>query len=152
MSKIITMHYIDLFGVCAFDDKNDRILDGYFETSDKMTIELCLSTCRSKGFKYSGLEWQCECHCGNEPELGFEWTWSSKCNEICSGDSSQICGGSSAMSVWKTPPKDLNGICIYDFPSRQRVFDDFSLTGLQNLTKANCEKICAGKKSNIFVK
>ena len=141
---------IDLFGVCAFDDKNERVLNGYVETSDSMTIESCLHLCRSKGFEYAGLEWQCECHCGNEPEQGFEWAWPSKCNEICSGDSSQICGGSSALSIWKTLPIDLNGICVNDFPSPNRVFDDFSLTGFQNLTKDNCEQICKGQKSNII--
>ena len=109
-----------------------------------MSIEICLDICRSKGFKYAGLEWQCECHCGNEPERGFEWTWPSKCSEICSGEPSQICGGSSALSVWSTPPNNLNGICVYDFPSKN-VLDEFSMTGLKNLTAENCAEICLGK-------
>ena len=133
---------LDLYGVCSFDDKNDRILSNHYEASDDMTVEKCLSICRSKGYPYSGLEWSCECHCGNAPEEGFEWAWSSKCDDRCSGDSSQICGGSEAMSVWNTPPTDLFGYCVNDYPNNQRVLDEFSITGLKNLTIATCGRIC----------
>ena len=67
-----------------------------------MTVELCLATCREKGFAYSGLQWQIECYCGDEPANGFEWAWMNKCNRKCAGNSNQICGGSNAMSVYST--------------------------------------------------
>ena len=109
-----------------------------------MTIEMCLSICRSKGFPYSGLEWQCECHCGHAPEDGFEWAWSDKCYDRCAGDSNQICGGSNAMSVWTTPPEYLDGLCVNDYPQNRRVLDEFSMTGLKNLTIESCGSICEG--------
>ena len=65
-----------------------------------MTIEMCLTTCRDKGFQFSGLEWQIECYCGDEPVGGFEMAWLSKCNERCAGNSNQICGGLHALSVY----------------------------------------------------
>ena len=49
-----------LNGVCVFDHDDTTVLDGYFETSLDMTIQKCLSTCRSKGFQYAGLQWQTE--------------------------------------------------------------------------------------------
>ena len=110
-----------------------------------MTIEKCLSICRSKGYPYSGLEWSCECHCGYEPEQGFEWTWTDKCDDKCAGDSNQICGGSYAMSVWKTPNKHLSGLCINDFPENRRVLNGYSITGLNDLTIENCGIICQGR-------
>ena len=134
-----------MFGTCTFDDKKDRILSDYFEASDDMTIEKCLFICRSKDLPFSGLEWSCECHCGHEPNDGFEWAWSDKCNDQCSGDSNQICGGSEAMSVWTTLPKILDGECINDYPQNRRVLNDFSITGLTNLTLAYCKNICKGK-------
>ena len=136
---------LDLYGVCSFDDKQDRILSDYFEASDDMTIEKCLSICRSHGYPYSGLEWSCECHCGHAPDDGFEWAWSDKCDDRCAGDSNQICGGSEAMSVWKTPPSELNGYCVNDYPRNRRVLNDFSITGLKDLTIENCRIICKGK-------
>ena len=88
---------LNLYGQCAFDDKNDRILDEYYEANDEMTIQQCLNICSMKGFEYAGLEWACECHCGNKPEQGFEWAWPDKCDDSCSGDDHQICVGSGAM-------------------------------------------------------
>ena len=86
--------------MCVFDDANDRVLKGHYFSRLDMTIEMCLTTCREKGFRYSGLEWQIECYCGDEPVQGFKWTWLNKCNEKCAGNSNQICGGSNAMSVY----------------------------------------------------
>ena len=137
--------FSDLYGVCSFDHKQNRILSDYFEANDDMTIEKCLSICRSKEFPYSGLEYSSECYCGHAPDEGFEWAWPNKCNYICAGDSNQICGGSDAMSLWNTPPTIFNGYCVYDFPSDRRVLDDFSITGLSNLTVESCAIICEGR-------
>ena len=137
---------VELFGTCVFDDKHDRVLDGYVEETDDMTIQKCLSICRSAGFFYAGLEWQIECHCGNDPEFGFEWTWPSKCNEKCIGDSLQICGGAGAMSVWTVPPRNIKGLCIYDFPD-ERVLDGYWITDVKNLTVEGCSDICKGTES-----
>ena len=94
--------YIELYGDCVFDDPNNRFLKGYFFTSPEMTVEMCLATCREKGFRYSGLQWNIECYCGDEPNHGFEWAWLDKCDTKCAGDSNQICGGTGAMSVYST--------------------------------------------------
>ena len=133
-----------MFGVCSFDDKHNRILPEYYEANENMTVEMCLSICRSKGYPFSGLQWQCECHCGYEPADGFEWAWSDKCDERCVGDSNQICGGSNAMSVWTTPPEELHGVCVNDYPQNRRVLDEFSITGLTNLTIEHCSSLCQG--------
>ena len=49
-----------LNGVCVFDNGEKRVLGEYFETSLDMTIQKCLSRCRSKGLQYAGLQWQTE--------------------------------------------------------------------------------------------
>ena len=94
--------FIELYGDCVFDSPKNRTLNGHFFTSSEMTVEMCLSTCREKGFAYSGLQWQIECYCGNEPANRFEWAWLKKCDQKCAGNSNQICGGSGAMSVYST--------------------------------------------------
>ena len=114
-----------------------------------MTVEMCLDICRKKEFPFSGLEWSCECHCGHEPEGGFEWAWSNKCNDRCAGDSDQVCGGSNALSLWTTPPKNPKGLCINDYPENQRVLNDFSITGLQNMTIEYCCSMCEGELEHV---
>ena len=91
-----------MYGVCVFDDPNNRVLKVHFFASPEMTIEMCIAVCRDKGLRYSGLQWQIECHCGNEPAQGFQWAWFGKCNDKCAGNSNQVCGGSQAMSVYTT--------------------------------------------------
>ena len=108
-----------MYGVCAFDDPNNRTLTGRYEFNEDMTIEMCLSICRNDGYPYAGLEWQIECFCGHEPDSGFTWSWPNKCNKKCAGDSNQNCGGSNAISIWNTPPAYLTGQCFYDFSSPQ---------------------------------
>ena len=91
-----------MYGDCVFDDAKNRVLNGYFTYSPEMTVEFCIAVCTEKGYDYAGLEWSIECHCGNEPSKGFDWTWLDKCDENCAGDKKQICGGSDAMSVYST--------------------------------------------------
>ena len=132
-----------MYGVCAFDDPNNRTLSGRYEVNENMTIEMCLSICRNDGYSYAGLEWQCECFCGHESDSGFIWSWPYKCNEKCAGDSNQNCGGSNAISIWSVPPSYLAGQCFYDFPSPRRVFEyGYSINGLEDLTPEKCIDIC----------
>ena len=114
-----------------------------------MTIQMCLKICRDKGYEYAGLEWQYECYCGDKPDQDFEWAWPEKCNDRCSGDLSQNCGGSDAISIWKVPPKNLDGVCILNSPATLSVLDDFGITGHQNLTVLECQTICAGTNIDI---
>ena len=109
-----------------------------------MTIQMCLKICRSKDYLYAGLQWQFECYCGNEPDHGFDWAWPEKCNDRCAGDLNQICGGTNAMSIWKIPPKNLEGTCIYNSPVTQNILNEFGITGHSNLTIRNCQEICSG--------
>ena len=46
-SKDFLVNAEDLYGVCAFDDPNNRTLTGRYEFNEDMTIEMCLSICRS---------------------------------------------------------------------------------------------------------
>ena len=111
-----------------------------------MTIQKCLAICRSNGFPFAGLEWSVECHCGFMPANGFDWAWSDKCDDRCSGDSNQICGGSNALSLWTTLPDYLDGFCVYDFPYDKRVLNSTAFIGMENLTPQICRDFCEGSE------
>ena len=114
-----------------------------------MTVQKCLAICGSKGFQIAGLARSFECQCGNMPESDFEWAWSEMCNDPCSGDSTQTCGGSNAFSLWTTLPENLDGFCVKDFSNGERVLGDKSLIGwetMENVTLESCRDFCKGSE------
>ena len=112
-----------------------------------MTVQKCLAICGSKGFEIAGLARSFECQCGNMPEDDFEWAWSEMCNDPCSGESTQTCGGSNALSLWTTIPDYLDGFCIEDFPDK-RVLNDRkgSWGGMETVTLESCRNFCKGSE------
>ena len=109
-----------------------------------MTIQMCLFICRSRNFKFAGLQWQIECYCDNELRSTLKWAWPTKCDDHCGGDFDQICGGSDALSLWNVPTQNLDGICVYNFPTHE-ILGDYQETGHRDLTPEKCQQICEGK-------
>ncbi|ORY85433.1 WSC domain-domain-containing protein [Protomyces lactucae-debilis] len=73
-----------------------RVLDGANTASDEMTEAVCSAFCAQRAFTLFGTEFGRECFCGNTlPTVS-----SSGCTQSCAGDSSEICGGSNAISVY----------------------------------------------------
>ena len=132
-----------LFGVCAHDDKRTRLLQGHFQTSNQMTIQMCLSICRSRNYQFAGLEWQIECYCDNEVRSSLIWAWPEKCDDRCAGNFDQVCGGSGALSLWNVPRKSLDGICVYNSPKNE-ILAEYQEKGHTNLTVEKCQSICQG--------
>lgn len=81
-----------------------RALNGASTASGSMTIPICIDFCESKGFQYAGIEYAGECYCGNDFVNGASLSYiSEQCTMKCSGDSSTICGGPDAISLWHNP-------------------------------------------------
>ena len=142
IQKLITVsRYVQITRGSSFSRKVNQ------HCVSEMTIQKCLSICRSKKFQFAGLEWSMECYCGNEPDNGFKWAWPGKCNSPCGGNLEQICGGSRAMSVYSVA---TDGICIMDFPNSRRVLDRYSVTGDENMTVELCRDICIEKSTRYY--
>uniref|UniRef100_A0A1I8GM60 WSC domain-containing protein n=1 Tax=Macrostomum lignano TaxID=282301 RepID=A0A1I8GM60_9PLAT len=64
----------------------------YAINSGQMTHELCSSACALGGFRFAALQAIRWCYCGNSyGSLGAAPYW--ECGHVCSGNSSQNCGG-----------------------------------------------------------
>ena len=48
-----------------------------------------------------GLEWGIECFCGSSKDDFDEYGRATNCNMECSGDSTSVCGGPIANSVFR---------------------------------------------------
>lgn len=85
-----------------------RALTGPSYSRGAMTPELCQNLCA--GYSFAGVEYGQECYCGysltNNGASG-NVTSPSKCSIPCAGSSSSICGGSWALSVFRTSSKVL---------------------------------------------
>lgn len=75
-----------------------RDIGGFAIQSDRMTTELCISTCRERGFDYAGTQYGSQCFCGNNYGV---YGKADNCTMQCSGNSGQICGGTWANSVYQ---------------------------------------------------
>ncbi|XP_062608878.1 uncharacterized protein LOC134270660 [Saccostrea cucullata] len=91
-------------------DSPTRTLDGQFTKSDQMTPSYCQKFCTKGNYKLYGVEASNWCHCGNYITRDVLKD-PSDCEEKCSGDSDQICGGAWAINIFANPeyknPDDL---------------------------------------------
>ncbi|XP_049722907.1 kremen protein 1 isoform X1 [Elephas maximus indicus] len=93
---------------CYKDHGNPPPLTGTSKTSNKLTIQTCISFCRSQRFKFAGMESGYACFCGNNPDY---WKYgeaaSTECKSVCFGDHTQPCGGDGRIILFDT----LVGAC-----------------------------------------
>lgn len=84
--------------VGCYVNENNATLPVYIQESDSMTVALCRTECRKKGYKYAGLQSGSKCFCGDE--ILDESSQSSECVKPCNGDEKTICGGTNGTSVY----------------------------------------------------
>ena len=75
------------------------IKQGYLDSS-KMTVEICLTNCKSRGFPLAGLQGSGNCHCSVVLGAGSEPISPAQCGLPCNGDNTQTCGGETAYSLY----------------------------------------------------
>ncbi|WVW80508.1 hypothetical protein I302_102492 [Kwoniella bestiolae CBS 10118] len=135
---------------CA-NETNPRALSLAATTSNTMTIQQCQSYCLSKNLPLAGLEYGKECYCGTALQsystLGF-----TGCNMACAGSSSDICGGSSRLSVYNytsyVPPQLVASVGTYQLqgcytePSNGRALAAYSFTNSTGMSAEWCVSGC----------
>ncbi|EGP09565.1 hypothetical protein CSIRO_0723 [Bradyrhizobiaceae bacterium SG-6C] len=82
----------------CFKDDSKRDLDGHNFYDRNMTTDLCVSTCRAKGFSHAGTQYASYCFCGNT--FG-KFGKSDGCNARCTGNRDETCGGTWANAIYK---------------------------------------------------
>jgi len=118
-----------------------------------MTVESCQAFCSSSTNNYglAGLEYSGECYCGNALQqysaVGF-----TGCNMPCSGNSSEICGGNSRLSVYNltsyVPPTIVKAVGSYAYegcynePTKGRLLGGPAYTNMTGMTVEACVAFC----------
>ncbi len=95
-------------------DAGGRTLTGTMVGDDGMTAEKCMSFCGSNGYGYAGTEYRRECWCGPTVaatrQPGTTLQSLAGCDLTCMGNTAEICGGLSWMSLYAACP--LGGPCV----------------------------------------
>ncbi|KAL2879697.1 hypothetical protein SGCOL_005026 [Colletotrichum sp. CLE4] len=103
--------------------KNENALDFRSGLNQQnMTIETCVDACKGNGYRYAGLTYYGVCYCSatiNSPALE-----ESTCSYKCTGNSSEICGGPAAFSVYQDPTFPSGGATVEDYTSIGCYTDD----------------------------
>lgn len=105
-----------IYSGCYADTGNPHTLSLRSQLDQQdMTIEKCVSVCKGNGFRYAGLEHYGVCYCGNT--VNGQQLDEEQCNYPCTGNSSQICGGTDIISIYQDPtflPVDEVTVADYD--------------------------------------
>lgn len=69
--------------------------------NNTMTITSCLAFCASADAQFAGLEYGRECYCSPYLSvLSEKLNETARCNFACNGNTSQICGGMNAITLY----------------------------------------------------
>lgn len=137
-------------GQCYKDNRQNRILSYALEIgSSNMSLGTCESSCQSLNYKYYGVENGSDCYCGNTINGYPPIVAQNLCNDPCTGDELNNCGGELKMNLY-TVSTDLllsniatnpNGQCYQD--NRQnRILNHEQEIGSSNMSKGSCEDQC----------
>jgi hypothetical protein len=66
-----------------------------------MTVDGCANYCLNSGFVWFGLEYSAECYCGSALDANSTAADETECNWACSGDATEVCGGSDRFSFYQ---------------------------------------------------
>ena len=107
----ISENYLGCYKEKGFEDKSvpsmeNRDINKHSFESNKMTNELCTTSCADKGFDYAATQYGRHCFCGNS--YG-KYGDADICNMPCSGNSKEICGGAWANSIYSIKDKKEKG-------------------------------------------
>ncbi len=126
--------------VGCFTDEGTRALPTQVTGAygSEMTPALCSSLCTAISEPFFGLEAGEECFCGGD-DYGV-YGDSTNCTMACSGDSTQTCGGSWALSVYyEQMPSGFKG-CFADSNTRDLPF--LVSSGAPDMTVEQCRSSC----------
>ncbi|KAI4115242.1 MAG: hypothetical protein LQ345_004126 [Seirophora villosa] len=88
---------------CYTEGSSVRALKNLALASDTMTVGICLEKCSD--YQYAGIEYGRECWCDNTIDSTSTIApLESQCNKKCPGDQTQICGGSSRLTLYTRKP------------------------------------------------
>jgi hypothetical protein len=85
---------------CYNEVGSPRTLSTFYVSGSSISIDQCAQQAQALNLKYFGLEYASQCLAGSVLSPASLPIASNKCNMMCAGNSSQVCGGSNAISLY----------------------------------------------------
>jgi len=85
-------------------DGGPRTFQGGVYFDGEMTVAKCMDYCAKEGYSYAGLEYASQCYCDVDyqvPDRAPVNGIFGRCAMNCGGDSSEVCGGPNALSIYR---------------------------------------------------
>lgn len=152
--------YIDSVAARTLANRVDTIGGG-----SVMTIQLCVSACKTAGYSLAGAEYAGECYCGNALINGGPASDQTICRMKCNGNSTEYCGGAGAMNLYSfggaapvsaspvtstpvpsatvTLPSSWASLGCYTDTNGQRALTNFRNNPNGGMTVETCIGLCA---------
>ncbi|KAK1792393.1 hypothetical protein P4O66_012079, partial [Electrophorus voltai] len=109
---------------CFKDSGDPPPLANSYHTSQKLTVQNCISFCRNQRYKLAGMEAGYACFCGNDLDYHLHGDAPGlECSHGCFGDQQQPCGGDGHVIVFDTKVGSCGG--NYTSPSGVIYSPDF---------------------------
>ncbi|MCJ1476788.1 hypothetical protein MMC13_005457 [Lambiella insularis] len=136
---------------CANETTPRALSSASYASLKAMTLESCQAYCSQNNYGLAGLEYSSQCYCGNALQsysaVGF-----TGCNMACSGNSSELCGGSNRLSVYNlttyVPPTTAKAVGsyvsqgCYKEATNGRLLGGPSFTNTTGMTVELCVNFC----------
>ncbi|TSM28225.1 WSC domain-containing protein 1 [Bagarius yarrelli] len=151
-----TRHKGTYIGCFMNDDRQHALGGTVLYDFRKMTSSLCQDTCFESGYRFAGLEYGTECHCGNR--ISAPQARSEDCNLYCRVEKDSLCGGVARLSIYKVD-EGLPGHRRYRnihyhgcFHTPKNTSDGFLLHSSQkNMTSQQCVEMCTDQELPLAV-
>lgn len=108
LSIILLLHLNQIYGYKLLNCYSSLPSSFYEDnTNEYQSSSLCYTTCSGKGYSYFALFDHNACFCGNSSPAGLQV--SSSCDTYCYGYGKEMCGGTSAYSVYSVDDTESVG-------------------------------------------
>lgn len=117
-------------------------------TNEYQSSSLCYSTCNGKGYSYFALFNHNTCYCGNTSPAGL--SISTSCDTYCYGYDQEMCGGTSAYSIYSVDDTES----VSGSESSSRSFSSShtsSTTSTSGSTKTSVSALAVGSSDSQIV-
>ncbi|PVH81976.1 WSC-domain-containing protein [Cadophora sp. DSE1049] len=134
-------------------------LDSYIDSASARLLSIqqnlasnnvgdCNRACSNGGYQYAGVEYGSQCFCGSS--LPGSPMGGQTPNMLCTGNSSQFCGGNNILQVYSGSPAPTvltapvtNSQCVADNTNNVRTLSTF-IGASSSMTPAACKTSCVG--------